>query len=184
MHPVFFHQPAPPSSRARAGWLWWLTVWTPAAIAVAVICIESTDTFSSSNTSSWLRPIVQRLIGPMQDSTWALLHHCLRKTGHFLGYGAVGWTFLRAWLYTLDRRVPKSLLSWRVKSTLLAIVSTALVASGDEYHQSFIPSRTGTPIDVLLDTVGACVLCLLVWLLCWRRLPPEDLCPGLPSQPA
>ncbi len=181
MHPVFFYQPAPPSPRAKAGWRWWCNVWTPAAIAVAIICAESTDTFSANNTSSWLRPIVQQLIGPMQDSTWALFHHYLRKTGHFVGYAGVAFTFLRAWLYTLERRVPRSLFAWRRNSTLLAIASTALVASCDEYHQTFIPSRTGTPLDVLLDTVGASVLCLLVWLLCWSRQPRAENCPGLPS---
>jgi VanZ family protein len=116
-----------------------------------------------------LRPILQSWFGPIQDSSWDLYHHYLRKTGHFVGYGLVAFAFLHAWLHTLDRRAPRRLFSWRLNSTLLAIVSTAIVASCDEFHQSFIPSRTGSPIDVLLDTAGACALCLLVWLLCWRR---------------
>jgi VanZ family protein len=139
----------------------------PVVLALAIICVESTDSFSSQNTSSWLRPIFQRWFGPIQDSSWDLFHHYLRKTGHFVGYGLVAFTFLHAWLHTLDLRGPLPLLSWRLKSTLLAIVSTAIVASCDEFHQSFIPSRTGSPIDVLLDTAGASALCLLVWLLCW-----------------
>jgi VanZ family protein len=130
---------------------------------------------------------VQNLIGIMPDSTWATFHHYVRKTGHVIGYGLVAFTFLRAWLHTLDLpgsppaplvgllRAPATLFSWRLNSTLLAIVSTAIVASCDEYHQTFIPSRTGSPIDVLLDTAGACALCLLVWLLCWsKRLRAED----------
>ena len=138
-----------------------------------MICCESTSAFSSQNTSGWLRPIIQYFVGPMQDARWDLVHHTLRKSGHFIGYGLVAFTFLRAWLHTLDRRAPGSLRSWRLKSTLLTILSTALVASGDEYHQSFIPSRTGSPYDVLLDTAGACALCLLVWLLCWSRRGPS-----------
>ena len=184
MHPVFFYRPGPTASPVHGGWRWWLNVWTPAAIAVAIICSESTDTFSANNTSSWLRPIVQHLFGPMRDNSWALFHHYLRKTGHFFGYGAVAFTFLRAWLYTLEPHPRMSLFAWRRNSTLLAIASTALVASCDEYHQTFIPSRTGTLIDVFLDTAGACVLCLLVWLLCWNRLPSEDICQGIPSQTA
>ncbi len=66
-------------------------------------------------------------------------------------------------------RGPGPLFAWRLQSTLLAIVSTAIVASCDEYHQTFLPGRTGSPYDVLLDTAGACALCLLVWLLCWSR---------------
>jgi hypothetical protein len=181
MRSVFFYKPLPPSPPTRAGWRWWFNVWTPAAIAVAIICVESTDTFSSQNTSSILRPIVERWFGHIQDSSWELYHHYLRKTGHFIGYGLVAFTFLRAWLHTLDLpgfppallvgwlRGPSSLLAWRLQSTLLAIVSTAIVASCDEYHQSFIPSRTGSPLDVLLDTAGACALCLLIWFLCWSK---------------
>ena len=174
MRPVFFYkssQPPSPLPPSEATWLWWFYVWTPTAIAVAMICTESTDTFSAQNTSSWLRPIVQHWFGPINDSAWDLFHLIVRKTGHFIGYGLVALTFLRAWLYTLDLRGPATLRSWRLNSTLLAIASTAIVASCDEYHQSFIPSRNGTPLDVLLDTAGACALCLLVWLLCWSKRP-------------
>jgi VanZ family protein len=170
MRPVFFYKPLPPQL-SEASWLWWCKVWIPAVIAVAIICTESTDTFSSQHTSSWLRPIVEHWFGHINDNTWELYHHYLRKTGHFVGYGLVALTFLRAWLHTLNLRAPSSLVAWRLKSTLLAILSTAIVASCDEYHQSFIPSRTGSPYDVLLDTVGACALCLLVWLLCWHKRP-------------
>jgi VanZ family protein len=144
-------------------------VWAPVVVAIGVICIESTGAFSSQHTSGWLRPIVERLLGHIDDIVWGNLHHYIRKTGHFLGYGAVGFTFLRAWLHTLDRRGRRSLTAWRLQSSLLAILSTALVASGDEFHQTFIPSRTGSPMDVLLDTIGALTLCLLVWLVCWIR---------------
>jgi VanZ family protein len=173
MRPVFFYKPSSPSSRAFADWRWWFNVWTPVVSAIAVICVESTNTFSSQNTSGWLRPIVERLVGGMSDSTWDAVHHVIRKSGHFVGYGTVGFTFLRAWLHTLNHRGPATLLAWRAESTILAIFSTAIVASGDEFHQSFLPSRTGSPVDVLLDTAGATALCLLVWLICWSRPTPE-----------
>jgi VanZ family protein len=170
MRPVFFYKALPPSPRSDRAWRWWLNVWAPVVLAVGVICVESTGTFSSQNTSSWLRPVFERMFGTFQDSTWDALHHALRKTGHFLGYGTVGLTFLRAWLHTLGRRGVGSLLSWRVESSVLAIISTAIVASGDEFHQTFLPGRTGTPVDVLLDTSGACTMCLLVWVICgWTK---------------
>jgi VanZ family protein len=175
MGPVFFSKPLSPSPRENRSWLWWLNVWTPVAIAVAVIAIESTATFSSQNTSNWLRPVVQHWFGAMSDSAWEMLHHYLRKSGHFLGYGTVGFTFLRAWLYTTARRGSVSLLSWRVESSILAIFSTAIVASCDEFHQTFLPGRTGTPVDVMLDTAGACAMCLLVWLICWTMRGQEKI---------
>ena len=172
MRPVFFYKSLPPS-RADAGWRWWFNVWTPVVLAIAVICAESTNTFSSQNTSSWLRPIAQRFFGAISDSAWDQFHHLLRKTGHFVGYGTVGFTFLRGWLHTLARRGFGTLRAWRLEASILAIFSTAVVASGDEFHQSFLPSRTGTPVDVLLDTAGATALCLLVWLICWSKRAPE-----------
>ena len=178
MRPVFFYKPVRRPRNEDLGWRWWFRVWIPVVIAVTVICIESTATFSASNTSSWLRPILEHLFGAVSDSTWEVIHHIFRKGGHFVGYGTVGFTFLRAWLYTLDRRGLASLFSWRIESTVLAILSTAIVAGCDEFHQSFLPSRTGTPRDVLLDSAGACTFCLLVWLICWvgrtRRLDLEE----------
>jgi VanZ family protein len=167
MRPVFFYQPLPPPPSSPAGWRWWSNVWVPVVLAVAVICIESTAAMSAEHTSRFLRPLFEHLFGPFSDRAWDRFHHFLRKSGHFVGYGTVGFTFLRAWLHTLGRRGPRALLSWRLESAVLAIFSTAIVASGDEFHQSFIPSRTGTPVDVLLDTAGATALCLLVWLICW-----------------
>lgn len=174
MRPVFFYRPLQRPTIAEKDLHWWFSVWAPVMLAIAVICVESTGTFSAENTSSWLRPIVERFFGAISDATWDAYHHYLRKTGHFVGYGTVAFTFLRAWLHTLGRRGASSLLSWRLESTVLAIISTATVASCDEFHQSFLSSRTGTPADVLLDTAGACVLCLLVWIICWsRRTRPE-----------
>jgi VanZ family protein len=166
---VFSHNPRQVSANAEADWRWLLRVWSPVAVAIAVICVESTRTFSSQNTSSWLRPIFQHWFGAIQDTTWDLFHHYLRKTGHFVGYGTVALTFLRAWLHTLAKRGAATLLAWRLEASILAIFSTVVVAGCDEFHQTFLPGRTGTPIDVLLDTCGATTLCLLVWLICWSR---------------
>ena len=145
-----------------------MSVWLPVAIALTVIAIESTGTFSSQNTSGWLRPVFEHVVGRLRDAVWDTLHHYIRKTGHFVGYGTVGFTFLRAWLHTRARGGISTLVAWRAECTVLAILSTALVASLDEYHQTFLPGRTGVPSDVLLDTSGACMLCLIVWLTRWR----------------
>jgi VanZ family protein len=173
MRPVFFYEPRQQSRRDDTDWRWWFAVWAPVVLAIAMICAESTNTFSSQNTSSWLRPIVERWLGVFKDNAWNSFHHYLRKSGHFIGYGTVGFTFLRAWLHTLARRGPSTLLSWRLESSILAIFSTAVIASCDEFHQTFLPSRTGTPIDVLLDSTGAFALCLLIWLICWSKRTRE-----------
>jgi VanZ family protein len=148
-----------------------LRIWWPVAVALIVIAIESTNTFSSEHTSGWIRPVVERIFGHINDTLWAVIHHLARKSGHFTGYGGLALTLLRAWLLTLGERADLTLLGWRWRSTWMAVAGTAFVASMDEWHQTFIPSRTGLFSDVVLDTVGGSVLCGLVWLLgrWWRR---------------
>jgi VanZ family protein len=176
MGSVFFCKIQQPSSREVYGLGWWLRVWAPVAIAIVVIVTESTDTFSSQHTSTWLRPFFERCFGAFTDPGWDQFHFYLRKSGHFLGYGTIALTFLRAWLHTLARRGRSAIVPWRLESSILAVLSTAVVASCDEFHQSFIPSRTGTPVDVLLDTTGAVTLCAIVWIVCWsRHSRPQDL---------
>jgi len=146
-------------------------VWWPVVVMLIVIAIESTNTFSSENTSGWIRPVVERIFGHINDQLWAVIHHLVRKSGHFTGYGGLALTQLRAWLLTLGSRDGFSHRGWRWRATWLAVAGTAFVASLDEWHQTFIPSRTGLFSDVVLDTVGGSVLCGMVWLFCgwWRR---------------
>ena len=106
-----------------------------------------------------MRPWFEHLFGRLSDGVWWWCHHLFRKSGHFLGYGLVGVTFFRAW-----RMMQRT---WR-RSYLLGVGCTFLVACADEWHQTFIPSRTGTFTDVLLDTVGAGVVCGIVWIV-WER---------------
>jgi VanZ family protein len=51
---------------------------------------------------------------------------------------------------------------------LASFALVAAVALVDEYHQSFLPSRTGTIYDSLLDMTGGAVA-LALWLATRRR---------------
>jgi VanZ family protein len=81
----------------------------------------------------------------------------MRKCGHFLGYGALGLVWLRAWRMTLPE-------AHFLSQAGLALLGTALVASCDEWHQTFLPNRTGSPYDVLLDCCGATAMIGMAWL--------------------
>jgi VanZ family protein len=118
-----------------------------------VIAAESTATMSAENTSRWLYPLWVRLFGPISTPQSAEVHHLIRKTGHFIGYGGVSVAFLYGWLRTLDRRRGRYRLVWR-RAAFLAVSCTLLIAILDEYHQSFLPSRTSSPIDVCIDLGG------------------------------
>lgn len=71
----------------------------------------------------------------------------MRKSAHLVVYATLSALWFRA------QRGPRS--GWRSSWALLALLVSMLVALADEYHQSFDPSRTGTPWDVLLDTFAA-----------------------------
>ena len=95
--------------------------------------------------------LYEAVFGSVSPQDWDEIHHILRKTGHFLGYGTIGLMWLRAWHMTAPR------LSLAMDAAL-AVLGTALIASSDEIHQTFLPNRTGTLSDVVLDCCGALVL--------------------------
>ena len=139
-------------------------------IGIAVILIESTGTMSAANTSRWLLPIWTKLFGPIAPERWAVIHHWIRKTGHFVGYGLVSLGFFEGWRATFSGKAKSSGWLFAIVAPL-ALVSTLALASWDEWHQSFLPGRTSAFSDVLIDFSGAIVahlLLLLVILIVWR----------------
>jgi VanZ family protein len=153
------------SSRSGESWpiLHRLLDWLPASLSVLMIALESTATMSADNTSHWLYPLWVHLFGPIRADRWAEIHHLIRKTGHFVGYGVVSLTFFYSWRKTLHRMAVRSWTLWR-RASVLALVCTLLIASLDEYHQSFLPSRTSSIFDVGIDLCGAIVFQMLLLL--------------------
>jgi VanZ family protein len=154
-----------------------LSPWIPAALAVIVIAIESTATMSADNTSRWLLPVWVHLFGPISPERWVVVHHYIRKTGHFSGYGLVSLAFFHGWRRTLQLTAGSVRALW-VRSAVLAVGCTIMVASADEFHQTFLPGRTGRVADVGLDTCGALavqlmILALMPFLLRRARTIPD-----------
>jgi VanZ family protein len=71
--------------------------------------------------------------------------------------------FFYSWRQTLLRMAVKHWTLWR-RASVLAVLCTLLVAILDEYHQSFLPSRTSSPKDVCIDLCGAITAQLLLLL--------------------
>jgi VanZ family protein len=144
--------------------------WIPAMIGIVVILIESTGTMSSENTSRWLLPLWIKLFGPITPERWNEVHHWIRKTGHFVGYGLVSLGFFEGWRATFSRQARSHGWVFAVVAPL-AIMSTLVLASWDEWHQSLIPGRTSKVSDVGIDVSGAIVahlVLLLVLVIVWR----------------
>ena len=132
--------------------------WLPVVFWLIVIMLESTDMMSGQHTGSFLLPLLTRIFGRIDPASFDCLHHLLRKSGHFIGYGILSLLLFRALRSTVTPRL--------VRVGLLSVALTGVVASLDEWHQTFIPSRTGCVQDVVLDTTaGACVQLVLLGVL-------------------
>ena len=136
-------------------------VWLPAVLWTAVIALESTFG-SAANTGPLLQQLLLWLFGEGEPAQFDTLHYALRKAGHFAGYGILGALWFRAIAWTMGTRS----VIWCAG---LAIAGTFLIASLDEWHQSFSPARTGSVQDVALDMSGALTLVLLAMMWVARR---------------
>jgi VanZ family protein len=147
-----------------------LKTWIAAGLWIILIMIESTSYLSSANTSRFLYPILHFLFG-IDTARFEVLHHYLRKTGHFIGYFVLSFLLFRSWRATL----PLSS-RWALRWAAIAFLMSALVASLDEWHQTFLPSRTGTIHDVILDSIGALIaqILILVWLRSRNQMKPAE----------
>jgi VanZ family protein len=139
-----------------------LKAWIAAILWLIVIAIESSALLSAHNTGRILYPVLHFLFG-LDRERFAVWHFYLRKSGHVIGYGTLSILLFRAWRATLPApNHPR----WTMRWANIAILGTSLVASLDEWHQSFIPSRTGTVRDVVLDTCAgiAAQVLVLLWI--------------------
>lgn len=143
--------------------------WIPVFCGIAVICMESTNKMGAGQTGIWLRELLG-LFGAGSATAVEMLNHYLRKGGHFTGYGLLGLFFASAWFSVLRGRYAGTWSTLRLRAGVFGVASTLVVASADEIHQMFLPSRGASIWDVLLDTSGALTLNLIVFAyLAMRR---------------
>ena len=102
---------------------------------MGLIAIESTDWLSAEHTSRILYPMLHFLIG-LDPAGFEVVHHYIRKCGHFVGYFTLSFFLFRAWRATL--RLPWAP-RWALRWAAIAFFMSALVASLDEWHQTFHP---------------------------------------------
>ena len=101
-------------------------------------------------SSAWFAPKMS------YDSTlnfFGAINYFVRKCAHAGEFGVLTWLLLRSLYpkpFTLDRA------RW------VAVLIALLDAVSDEYHQSFVPLRSGKATDVLFDAVGILTLAYIV----------------------
>lgn len=142
----------------------WARIWRygPLLLWLGFIFFASTGEFSADNTSRIIRPLMIWLFPGISEESLALVHAVVRKAAHFTEYAALGFLAARAFATS-----PKTVLRryWFFISLGIVVV----YALSDEYHQSFVPSRTSSIYDSLIDMSGGLTMLLLYALWRWRR---------------
>ncbi|MBI3669834.1 MAG: VanZ family protein [Acidobacteria bacterium] len=139
----------------------WLRHWGPAIVWAAFIWFLSTHFFTAGSTSHVIIPILRWLLPHASPELLEGMHIEIRKTGHFVEYFILSLLVLRG--VRGDRK------GWHPKWGLAVVVIVACYALLDEVHQAFVPMRTASPYDSLLDSSGAVVAQLVAWLRALRQ---------------
>jgi VanZ family protein len=108
---------------------------------LAFISFAYSDDFNAGNTSRIIGPLILWLFPNTSPETLAIVHFIMRKIAHFTEYAILG--FLAARAFRTHQR-------WFLICVTLVVVYALL----DEYHQSFVPSRTASIFDSLIDMAG------------------------------
>jgi VanZ family protein len=140
-----------------------LKYWMPAIIWMALIFLGSTDMLSAEHTSRFLVPFFRWLDPQISLATLNAIQVGVRKLGHLTEYAILAmllWHALRGGT------------RWQAKMSILffiAWVACAIFAASDEFHQSFVPSRTSSPRDVMIDICGAFLGLAVCWMFARRK---------------
>jgi VanZ family protein len=125
-----------------------LKAWLPVILWMALMFFGSTDLMSAEHTSRFITPFLRWLDPEISPDAINHVHALVRKAAHVTEYAILTGLLFRALRGLIDR------FWWRAG---VAFLPAMIFAAADEYHQSFVPSRTGSPIDVLIDYCGAIV---------------------------
>jgi VanZ family protein len=132
-----------------------LSRYVPLIAWLGFISFASTDSFSASNTSRIIGPLILWLFPKTTPETLAIVQFFTRKIAHFTEYAILGFLAARAF-----RTSPRDAI--RNRWFLICATIVVVYALVDEYHQSFVPSRTASIYDSFIDMLGGMTALLIV----------------------
>ena len=128
---------------------------------MAIIFAGSTDLMSAEHTSRIIVPLLHWFFPTISPLTEGRVEFFLRKAAHVSEYAVLAVLLYRAFVHTVFQ-------SRRALSAGIVLLVCAAYAASDEFHQSFVPSRTATFRDVMIDLFGATLAVLLYWSIATR----------------
>ncbi len=135
--------------------------WLPVILWMLIIYFMSTGLFSADNTSHIFEPLLYYLFPGISRNSVTLLHELIRKAAHVTEYFVLGLLLFRAFRSS-------SLQGWSLRWAVWSVAAVAFYALTDEFHQSFVSTRTASLFDVGID-VGGGLMAQLANLLMSRR---------------
>ena len=142
-----------------------LRAWWPALLWAALIFALSTDSFSSAHTGSLIERIVRWVVPSITAERFEIVHHVIRKCAHFVEYFIF---FLLLYRGVRSSRTTNG--RWRWSTAGIAWLIAAGYSVLDEIHQIFVPSRGPSAWDSLLDSTGALIALMVLFILYQRLL--------------
>ncbi len=139
------------------------------------IFVMSTSLGSSEHTSRIIEPLIRWLAPGISSAAVDRVHLLIRKTGHLTEYAILALLVLRAAGISLRRRH----LEGGCRAAGIALLVAAAYAASDEFHQSFVPGRTASVYDVLIDTSGAFVALTVAMVVRKKKSQPPARPDGL-----
>ena len=140
-----------------------LKYWLPLLIWVCVIFLGSTDMLSAEHTSRFMVPFLLWLKPGMSPDRILFIHIVMRKSAHVSEYAILAILLWRALRSNPTLRTNRPMLLGAV------LFASAVFAASDEFHQSFVKSRTPSVRDVALDVAGAVFALLIVAIFADRH---------------
>jgi VanZ family protein len=127
--------------------------WLPVIVWMIFIFVGSTDLLSAEHTSRFIGPFLRWFVPDVSDSTVASIQLVVRKCAHLTEYAILAALLFRALRLHRERMFG------------VAFILAALYAALDEFHQSFVASRTSSAWDVAIDCIGALIGLVTFWLI-------------------
>jgi VanZ family protein len=154
-----------------------LKYWLPVLIWLGFIFVGSTDLMSAEHTSRIIEPFLRWLRPDISPEAIAQMQFVIRKCAHVTEYAILAmlfWRALRRGTSLQMKAIPIRLgcaslrAGFRLRSGQVLFIVVWLVcaifAAGDEFHQSFVPSRTASAHDVMIDICGALIGLTICWM--------------------
>jgi VanZ family protein len=142
----------------RSTWRGRLIRYAPIVFWAGVILFLGSGQGSMSQTSRFIRPIIEFFFPSASPETVLLIHGLIRKAAHYVEYAILAFFSARA-LCGSSRIVFSRY--WYALSMLIVLLVSAI----DESIQSTNPARTGALSDVLLDLFGGVSAIVIFWFV-------------------